>query len=731
MFEARSIRQKLVGVIMLITGVVLLITFLAFMAYELIRFRETMRQSLSTLAGIVANSSTAAVTFDDAKAASDVLSALRAEAAVVAAAIYTNAKVFAYFPPSLQPARDLPAPRESSTHRFSGGYLEMFRPITLDHREIGVVYLRAGLEGMYDRLRLYSVIALCVLLMAYLLAYLLSLLLEQRISKPILELADVAKGVSQRKDYSIRATKFTADELGLLTDAFNDMLQQIQQRDVALREGSERLHLALEASQIATWEWEINADKLTGDERFGALFGLESCPFISPFKSFLDLVHPDDRLLVLRLVSEAIAERKDFLAEFRVIWPDRAVHHLSSRGKASYDDRNKPLRMTGVSMDVTEQRRAGETRSFLAAIVESSDDAVIGKDLDGKLLSWNAGAERMFGYTATEIVGRPAEILIPPDHTDEEMKILARVREDRIIHFETVRMRKDGTIIDVSLTVSPIKNATGQVIGASSIARDITERKRAEEEIRRLNTGLEQRVMRRTAELSAANQELEAFAYSVSHDLRAPLRHIDAYADILRDELGGNVNPAANQSLQRIRKAANRMGQLVDDLLQLSRLGRTEFNHELTNLNRLLEEAVAELRPDIGDREIEWRIGRLPDVDCDPGLMKLVFVNLLSNALKYSRPRAPAVIEVNQTRLNDETVIFVRDNGVGFNMKYADKLFGVFQRLHRMEDFEGTGIGLATVERIIRRHGGRVWAEAEVDKGATFYFTLSGANTRT
>jgi light-regulated signal transduction histidine kinase (bacteriophytochrome) len=241
-----------------------------------------------------------------------------------------------------------------------------------------------------------------------------------------------------------------------------------------------------------------------------------------------------------------------------------------------------------------------------------------------------------------------------------------------------------------------------------------------------MNTELERRVRERTAELTAANQELEAFTYSVAHDLRAPLRHIDAFTKIIFDDFAAEIPSEARRYLENIRKGSQNMSRLVDDLLNLARVGRQELKYEQTPLNPVVDEVIAELRRETANRHVEWRIGRLPVVESDPGLVKQVFANLLSNAVKYTRPRSDTVIEIGQRRIDGHSVIFVRDNGVGFNMKYADKLFGVFQRLHRADEFEGTGVGLATVERIVRKHGGRIWAESEVDRGATFYFTLNG-----
>jgi signal transduction histidine kinase len=242
---------------------------------------------------------------------------------------------------------------------------------------------------------------------------------------------------------------------------------------------------------------------------------------------------------------------------------------------------------------------------------------------------------------------------------------------------------------------------------------------------------LEQQVEQRTAQLTAANQELAAFSYSVSHDLRAPLRHIAGFSAILMEDHGSQLLPAAQSYLTRIKDATENMGQLIDDLLNLARIGRQDMRRDTTDLNALVEGTIKDLETEQAGRQIDWRVKSLPTLDCDPGLIKVVFVNLLSNAVKYTRGRKPAVIEVGTKSSDGVSTIYVRDNGVGFDPKYADKLFGVFQRLHRKEEFEGTGIGLATVQRIVRRHGGTIWAEAESGKGAAFYFTMQPAGNGT
>jgi len=274
---------------------------------------------------------------------------------------------------------------------------------------------------------------------------------------------------------------------------------------------------------------------------------------------------------------------------------------------------------------------------------------------------------------------------------------------------------------DFSVHISPLV-AGGERLGMV-VTQDITERKRAEDEVRRLNTELHQKIV----EATSANQELEAFSYSVSHDLRAPIRHINGFVDMLQRRSAAALDETARRHLQTIARASRHMGQLIDDLLAFSRMGRGELMRSRVSLSSLTREAIEALRPELDGRSVEWKVDGLPDVTGDAALLRVVISNLLSNAVKYTRPRAQAVIEIGPAAgAEGEVVVFVKDNGVGFEMQYADKLFGVFQRLHRSDEFEGTGIGLATVRRIVHRHGGRTWADASVDGGATFYVALPG-----
>jgi PAS domain S-box-containing protein len=319
-------------------------------------------------------------------------------------------------------------------------------------------------------------------------------------------------------------------------------------------------------------------------------------------------------------------------------------------------------------------------------------------------------------YSREELIGQNHRIMNSGHHPREFFQeMYETIGDGEVWQGEMKNRAKDGSFYWLDTTIVPFAGSEGKPRQYATIRADITKRKQAEE-----------RVQQRTVELETANKELEAFSYSVSHDLRAPLRHISGFSKLLVEEFGSALDPAAQHYLERIQSGTQKMGLLVDELLNLARVGRHVLHPQRAGLNSIVAEVIAILQPDNEGRQVQWMIAELPEVDCDPVLVKQIFQNLLANALKFTRPRAQSVIEVSCQKKEEDgqPVFMVRDNGIGFNMKYVDKLFGVFQRLHRPEDFEGTGIGLVTVQRIVHKHGGRVWAEGEVDKGAAFYFTL-------
>jgi PAS domain S-box-containing protein len=359
-------------------------------------------------------------------------------------------------------------------------------------------------------------------------------------------------------------------------------------------------------------------------------------------------------------------------------------------------------------------------RTQQASLLNLTHDTIFVRDMSDVITYWNHGAQELYGWTSEDAIGKRSHDLLrtvfPEPIDDINTELLRTGRwEGELRH-----VKADETQVVVSSRWSLRRDEQERAVAILETNNDITERKRRDQEIESLN----QELAKRSTELESINKELEAFAYSVSHDLRAPLRHMAGYSELLQKRASSALDQKSNHYMAMIMESAKRMGNLIDDLLAFSRIGRAETQKTVVSLAQLAREALAEVRQDTEGRNIAWKIGALPDFYGDRSMLRLVLVNLISNAIKFTRTRTQPEIEIGCSEGNgNELVVFVRDNGVGFDMKYVNKLFGVFQRLHQSDEFEGTGIGLATVQRIIHRHGGKVWAEGMVDSGATFYFS--------
>jgi len=470
-----SIRNKLIRVIMLICGIVVLTTCVIFFLYDYYSFRTSTRQKLATYGQIISNNSTAALAFESKEDAEEILNALKAEPHIIAACIYdAKGNIFCSYPLAYS-LNLLPVKPQAYGYHFTSSSLEGFQPIAQGTKQLGTLYLKSDLKAMYSLFKIYTIIISLILCFSFLLTFLLSKFLQRGISTPILALAETAKAISEQKDYSVRATKLSNDEVGSLTDAFNQMLTQIH-------------------------------------------------------------------------------EQTEMLNEF--------------------------------------------------------------------------------------------------------------------------------------------------------------------------NQNLEQRVKDRTIELEAANKELESFSYSVSHDLRAPVRAIHSYTNVFLEDYADKIDDEGKRLINIVLKNGKKMGLLIDDLLAFSQLGRRELIKTKVSMNDIVTNVWNDIYRTDENRNIKLILKELPEAYAEKTTIQQVWVNLISNALKYTKNKPETIIEVSAEEKNGEIIYSIKDNGSGFDMKYYNKLFGVFQRLHSQEEFEGTGVGLAIVERIISKHGGKIWAESIVNEYATFYFSL-------
>jgi signal transduction histidine kinase len=470
------IRQKLMRVIFLISGMVIFITCITFLTYQFFTSKKNVLEKTSAIGKIISANSTAALAFQSADDAKEILAALKAEPHIIAAALYDKSgNLFSYYPADADKS-SFPVKPGAEGYRFTLSNLEGFQPVVEENRTLGSLYLKSDLKRLYNLLRLFVIVIIIVIIVSLLLSYFLSQILQKSISKPILALVETTKAISDKGDYSQRATKLGDDELGVLTDSFNHMLEQIQHRNLMLNE---------------------------------------------------------------------------------------------------------------------------------------------------------------------------------------------------------------------------------------------------------FNQNLEHKIAERTSELETVNKELESFSYSISHDLRAPLRSIIGFTSILEEDFADKLDGEAKRITSVIKSNTLKMGQLIDDLLSFSRMGRQEIKQSNFNTTEMVQQIIEELTAN--DKGIKWNISSLPDSNGDPNAIRQVWINLISNAIKYSRNNKEPNIEIgsfNDLSLPNQQIFFIKDNGVGFDEKYKNKLFKVFQRLHAADQFEGTGVGLAIVEKVISKHGGKVWTEAEVNKGACFYFSL-------
>jgi len=714
-----SIKRKVTIVIMRASSTVLLVTVAAFIIYDLVTFRQTMVQNMVTQARTIADNSAAALAFKNENDAENVLSSLQTDPHLIAAIYDAQGKLFVKYPASI-PDADLPAAPQSLGYQFGKSHLAVFQPVIRSGMQLGTLYLQSDLTALSQRFQLYGAISLLIMGGSLLVSLLLSNALQKRISNPIIALAETAVKISDQRNYSLRATKTSDDELGDLTEAFNSMLNQIQAGRSALIESEEQMRIVADHAPVFLCQFDREHRYKFANRTYAERFGFEPPQLTG--KRISEVLGTAAYEAVRPHIDKAFAgEKVEFEMEipYATLGP-RWIHAVFMPER---NLKGPVVGIVAVINDITERRQADRAARQLAAIVESSADAIISKDINGIITSWNYGAERLFGYAAQEVVGQPITILMPPDRLNEGPKILERIgRGERIEHYETTRQRKDGRLIEISLTVSPIQDAAGQVIGASKIARDISAQKEAERKLERAHN-----------EVVAASRAKDDFLAALSHELRTPLNPVlliasDAAKNSeLPDETRGDF--------EMIRRNVELEARLIDDLLDLTRISRGKLSLEKHPLDvrAVLQDAIAIVQPDAKIKQISLTLDFGTDqhmVLGDDVRLQQIFWNVLKNAVKFTPEGGKITVETRTLAESGNIAVKIIDSGIGLTMGEATHIFNAFSQGEHAgtsgsHKFGGLGLGLAISRMLVELHSGVIRAaSAGRDQGATFTVEL-------
>ncbi len=519
--------------------------------------------------------------------------------------------------------------------------------------------------------------------------------------------------------------KRTNAELAASQGNAQALLNENRRAILDLQVAEERWKFALEGARDGVWDWNAQTDRAYFSRRWKEMLGHAEEEIGNDPDEWQRRVHPEDRAQTLAKIQAHLdGETPGYASEHRMLCKDGSWIWILDRGMVvSRDAEGRPLRMIGTHADITELKYAASELRTLSRVVEQSPASIVITDKAGNIEYVNPRFEEVTGYSMNEVLGRNPRILKSGRTSPAVYEHLWQtITKGGTWHGELCNRNRNGEDFWESASISGLVDEQGRIVHFAAVKVDITESKQMEAEIRALNESLERRVAERTAELERANRELNAFTYSISHDLRAPVRSLNGFSSMLKESEAGGLSPHGQELLGRILRNSRRMGDMIDDLLRLSRIGRGGLTVQRVDLDELVADIVADIAESYSRTEVALK--RLHAAACDRGLVRQVFENLIGNAFKFSANGDAPRVEVGAKTADGEKVFYVRDNGVGFDMRYADRLFGVFQRLHNESEFPGTGVGLAIVKRIVERHGGRIWPETTPNGPTTFYFTL-------
>jgi PAS domain S-box-containing protein len=593
-----------------------------------------------------------------------------------------------------------------------------------------LTYDTSGIRSALNRLLLSHGMVAAI---AILLSVGVAMIASRRLSQPVRQIVDdvdhIARGDLDHRlshSYTLEFVKIE-DSINALVEKLKGMISQLKERERELEESQERYRAVVEGQTELIARFLPDGTHVFANEAYCRYFNLKCENILG--KKFKPSIPPEDKELLRHYFSSLTPDNPTGSIEHRIRTPDNEIRWQQWNDRAIFDPDGTLMEFQSVGRDITDKKMIEqnliESEKKFRDLANLLPQVIFEINRQGRLTYVNQPAFQLFGYSEEEFAQglNFLNFIHPMDKGKAIENFNNAINGKATEASEYTVLRRNGPNLRAMVYASPIVKGD-ESVGIRGILVDITKFKQVEDDIRRLNEELEQRVIERTKDLETANRELEAFSYSVSHDLRAPLRAIDGFSSILLTEYSDQLDPSGGEFLDRIRSNAQKMGNLIDAILNFSRTSRQPLVKQRLYPAHLVKEVIDELLPLEKGRTVDITVGTMNPCNGDPALVKQVFNNLISNSLKFTRQRERAVIEVGSQWVNGRTVYFVRDNGVGFDMKYVDKLFSVFQRLHDEKMYEGTGIGLAISHRIIQRHGGKIWAEGIVDQGATFFFTL-------